>query len=101
MGKDLFMPILTLIVDGHAGELFIDGQQSETFDGDSGIRWRALSQSVFVHMWACSGDFQVRPLGQGNSPREVLKTVRVVHHRDRTGEKGGAQTHKEYQQGNV
>ena len=52
----------------------------------------AATLRVFIHMRACSGYFQVRPRGQGNAPGQALKTVRIVHHRHRMGEKGAAHT---------
>src|SRR5262245_60040365 len=52
-------------------------------------------------MRAYLGDFQVRPRGQGSAPGQILKTVRIVHHRDRMGEKGVTQTEEEPQQGKV
>lgn len=91
IGEDLFVPIVTLIVDGHAGELLIDRQEAEAFDRDSAIRWRAAFQLVFVHMRTCSGDFHVRPRSQCRTPGHSLKTVRVVQHRYRMGKKGAAQ----------
>ena len=95
--SDVFVPIVALVTDGHAGELFIDRQEAETFDRNPSKQRLALSQLVFVHMWACFGDFQVRPRRQGCTPDQALKTIRIVHHRHRMGEKGTAHRQQEPQ----
>lgn len=101
VGQDLFMPVVALVADGYAGELFIDRYEAEAFDRDSVKHRRSIPQLVFVHMWACPCDFQVRSRGQGSTPGQVLKTIWIVHHRHRMGEYGAAHTQQESQQREV
>lgn len=101
IGEDLFVPIVPLVADCHTGELFIDRQETEAFDGDPGKQRLSIPQLVFVHMWACPRNFQVWPRGQDDTPRQALKTIRIVHHRPRMGEKGPAYTEQESQQEKV
>jgi hypothetical protein len=101
VGEDLFVPIVALIADGHTGKLIIDRQEADAVDRDPGIRRCAVPRLEFVHMRACPGDFQVRPCRQGGTPGQALKTVRVVHHRHRMGEKGAAHAEQESQQEKV
>ena len=72
IGEDLFVPIVALVADGHAGELFIDRQEAESLS--TGIPANNGGLSLNWYSFTCGPALVISKSGlrgQGNTPGQV------------------------------
>ena len=99
--QDQLVRFYALIANDNPGELSVNRDEPQGLNSDVTQPRETLFQ---VELFDPIGGFDqshIRRVSERCSPGDALKTIRIVHHRYRVGEKGAAHTEQESQQEKV